>query len=255
MAEEMILESLPWESDESEDSESDEALIEAADSVEDIGERARRRRAMRRGRSNYLVRGRGVRGLNMRGQKTMFPTPLATTAETNRGLATQEVGRRALEERLDRLETRSRVQQKNNSSVSGVVSLAIGIPLAAWGLFKPTKTGGTRLGNWSAEETTRMATLTSAGQLATTGAKLLINGRYHRSGVGIAADAFAAVQLATYAFGSMHKPRKMAIRDKWDVAWTDKDTFEEDSELFVVDLKKSFLVVGPAGATRILRPI
>jgi hypothetical protein len=100
MAEEMI-EDVAWESDEAEDWESDEALAEAEESTEDIGERARRRRRRRR----YYRPGRGVQGITVRGQdgrvrNMPFPTKLATAAETNRGLANQEIARRALEERF-----------------------------------------------------------------------------------------------------------------------------------------------------------
>src|SRR5262245_55500369 len=102
MAEEMMLESVaPWESDgEAEDWESDEAIAEAEDSAEDIGERARRRRYYAGRRRSHYRPGRGVRGIAVRGQDgrtrhVPFPAKLATADETNRGLATQEVGRRA----------------------------------------------------------------------------------------------------------------------------------------------------------------
>ena len=51
-----------------------------------------------------------------------------------------------------------------------------------------------------------MATLASVSQIATTGAKLLVNGRYHRSAVGIAADAFATLQVAGYAIATLYQP-------------------------------------------------
>jgi hypothetical protein len=212
MAEAMI-EDVAWESDEAEDWESDEALAEAEDSAEDIGERARRRRRRRR----YYRPGRGVQGIAVRGQdgrvrNVPFPTKLATAAETNRGLANQEVARRALEERLDRLEARFRVQQKNDSSASGLVTLAIGGGLTAYGVIQAAKkTTGSRLGNWVAEDSTWMATLVSVTQIATSGAKLVINGQYHRSGIGIAADILAAAQIATYAFGSLYKPQEPPV--------------------------------------------
>ena len=216
MAEEMMLDSMPWEGDESFDAydgEAEDAFAEAEDSAEDLGEATRRRQPWQpppRRRYFKPVR-QGVNGMTVRGQdgrarRVAFPAKLATAAETNRGLATQEIGRRALEERLDRLETRSRAQLKNSSSVTGVVSLAIGAPLAAWGLFKPTQTGGSRFSNWANEETTRMASLTSASQLATTGARVLIQGKYPGSRVGMAADLFAAAQLAAFAFGTMNAP-------------------------------------------------
>jgi hypothetical protein len=208
MAEEMMLENLPWESDESEDIESDEAITDAEDSVEDIGERARRR-----GKGHYR-KVRGVRGMVLRGQdgrprNVPFPTKLATTEETNRGLAGQEIARRAVETRLDRVETRFRAQLKKDSATSGLVFLALGVPLTAWGAIKPTQTGSSRLGNWAAEGTTKAAAFASATQLATSGAKLMISGQYLRSGIGVAADVFASAQLAAFAFGSMHKPEQL----------------------------------------------
>ena len=50
-----------------------------------------------------------------------------------------------------------------------------------------------------------MASLASASQLATTGARVLINKSYPR-GISMAADLFAAAQLAAFAFGSMNAP-------------------------------------------------
>src|SRR5258708_37635313 len=99
MPEEMILDSLGPEYDEAEDWESDDAFAEADDSVEDLGERAQRRR----GRNGRYRPGRGVRGMTVRdgdgrARNVAFPARLATAAETNRGLASQEVARRGLEE-------------------------------------------------------------------------------------------------------------------------------------------------------------
>jgi hypothetical protein len=137
-----------------------------------------------------------------------FPARLATAAETNRGLASQEVARRALDERLDRLETKVRVQQKNDASATGIVALLIGGGLSAWGAYEASKRpSGSILGRWADENSTKMAAVTSVSQIAMSGAKLAINGRYHRSGFGIAADAFSAAQLAAFAFGSLYKPR------------------------------------------------
>ncbi len=212
MAEEMILESVPWESDEAEDSESDEAIeaiAEAEDTAEEIGER----RLAQRPRRRWYRPGRGVQGIRMRGPDGMvrqipFPRKLATAAETNRGLARQEVGRRALEGRLDRHETRLRAQQKNDSSVSGVVTLLIGGGLTAWSLIKASQQagGGSLFGNWVSQDTAKMATLASVSQITTTGARWLINGRYHGSGVGMAADAFATVQVAGFAIAWLYQP-------------------------------------------------
>jgi hypothetical protein len=215
MAEEMILENVPWESDEAEDWESDEAvpeadeaMAEAEDTAEDIGEARRRRGRPRR----WYRPGRGVQGLRMRGpdgavRQIAFPRKLATAAETNRSLARQAVRGRALEGQLDRLETRLRAQQKNDSSVSGTVTLLIAGGLTAWGAVAAARqSAGFTIGNWAKEDSTKMATLLSVSQLATSGAGLAFNRRYHRSGFGVAADGFAAAQLAAFAFGTLYQP-------------------------------------------------
>jgi len=223
MADEMMLENVPSESDEAEDWESDEAIAEAEDTAdaEDIGEWRRRSRyppgryPPGRGPGRYPPVVRGIRGMTSRGPEGVrnfrFPAKVATAAETNRGLAKQEVGRRDLEQRLARLENRFRGQQNKDSSASGLVSLAIGVPLAAWGAINPTVTGGSRLENWASQRSTEMATLMSVSQIATSGAKLVINGRYHRSGIGIAADIFAAAQIATFSYASLSKPEDVKI--------------------------------------------
>lgn len=218
MSEEMLLESVPWESDESEDSESDEAFFESEDSAEDYGEARRPRRPRRPTPRNRFVASRGVRGVRIRGadgrvRNLPFPAKLATSAETNRGLASQEVGRRDLEQRLDRIETGIRVQQKKDSATSGVVYLGIGGGLTAWSLIQAGQQAGGRsfLGSWASQNTAQMATLASVTQIATSGAKLLINGRYHGSGVGIVADAVAAVQAAGFAIASLYKPAPLQV--------------------------------------------
>lgn len=211
MSEEMLLESAPWESDESEDSESDEAFAESEDSDEGFGESRSSRRRLRR--RNMLRRTLGVQGVKFRGpdgqvRNLPFPTKLATAAETNRGLASQEIGRRALEQRLDKLESGIRVQQKKDGAVSGSVYLAIGGGLTAWSLFRASQRplGTPFLSSWVSEDTARMATLASTSQLVTSGAKWLINGQYHRSGVGIVADGVSVVQILGFAFGSLYSP-------------------------------------------------
>src|SRR5215470_8837689 len=103
-----------WESDEAEYWESDEAIAESDESAEDIGERVRRRRGSRR----PFQPARGVQGIAVRDQaggvrNLAFPKRLATAAETNRGLANQEMARRELAERLDRLEAKRRKDLKN----------------------------------------------------------------------------------------------------------------------------------------------
>jgi len=214
MAEEMIV-----ESDEAEDWESDEAIAEAEaeDTAEDIGERARRWRGQR-GRPvpvSSFRRMPGVRGIALRRadgtvQNLRFPSRVATAAATNSGLAKQEIARRALGERLDLLEQRLWGQQKKDTSAAGVVTLLVGGGLTAWGVFQASKkTTGSMWGNWANETSSTMAAVTSVSQIATSGAKLAINGRYHRSGFGIAADVFAAAQLAAFAFGSLYLPKPM----------------------------------------------
>src|SRR5262249_24526420 len=143
-----------------------------------------------------------------RARNVAFPARLATTAETNRGLAGQEVARRALEERIDRLEARNRQQLKNSSSISGIVTLLLGGGLTAFSPFKAQQaTGpGSLFNKWADQNTAQIATLSSVSQLATTGAKMLVNGRYHRSGIGIAADAFAAVQITGFTLASLLQP-------------------------------------------------
>lgn len=200
-----MIEDYDWESDESEDWESDEAFAESEDSAEDIGEarRRRRQRGLRpvRGRQGLTVRrpGGGV-------QRVPFPAPLATAAETNRGLA-------KLAERLNRLETRSRVQQNKDGAVTGMVTLAIGGGLAGFGAIQSRKStvSGTAIQKWVAEPSTRTAALVSATQLATSGAKVVIKGRYDKSAIGVTADVFAAALLAAFAFGSLKETRKFKI--------------------------------------------
>jgi hypothetical protein len=206
MAEEMMLENFPFESDEAEDWESDEAFIESDESAEDIGERSSRRRD----RYRRSPRVRGARGMTVQGpngpQRYQFPAKLATAAETNRGLASQEFGQRALAKRMDRLETAVRAQSKNDSSITGIVTLLIGGGLTVWGIIEVSRSGGFTFGKWAGQESTRMASLASVSQLATTGARMAIKGTYQK-GFSTAADAFAGLQLAAFAFGSMYKPR------------------------------------------------
>jgi hypothetical protein len=222
MPEEMI-EDVTWESD-GEDWESDDAIVEADDSAEDIGERTRNRR-----RRRYYRPRRGVQGIAVKSQdgtvrNVQFPTPLATAAETNRGLANQELARRALDERLNRLETRFQVQQKNDSSVSGLVSLLLGGGLVAYGAIEASKLQtGSFIGNWAQQNSTELGSVVSVSQIATSGFKFLINGgRNYRSGIGTAADIFAVAQIATFAigsaFGSLYTPRSFQVVKNKDFA-------------------------------------
>lgn len=241
MAEEMIMESFPMDAYDGEDIESDEAIAEAED-AEDSGEAFRRRRARR---SRYRP-GRGVHGLKIRGNDGMlrnlqFPTKLATAEETNRGLANLEVGRRALEKRLDDVETRGRVQQKRDTTVGGIVALTIGGGLTAWGAINAAKKpAGQRLSAWAKDDLTRMATVASVSQIVTSGAKLAISGKTQRSGVGTAADIFAVAQLATFAFASLYKPgktvRRLAAVDAAELAAIAADpNSAEGDEIYQVD--------------------
>lgn len=186
------------ESFDSEGWDSNEAFAEDYDSAEDIEERLRRHRQ----RGKAFLPGRGVRRIALRGpdgqvKNTMLPTPLATAHETNRGLA-------SLGARLRNLETRSMARQNRDGAVMGLVTLAIGGGLSAYGVFQAGKEGGKGLTfrTWAEEPSTRAAALVSATQLATTGAKLVINGQ-RPSGIGLTADIFAATQLAAFAYGSL----------------------------------------------------
>ena len=204
MAQEMMLEDFPFESDEAEDWETDESFAESDESAEDIGERARRRRNRFQPAARNV---RGVRGVRLRGpngvQNVPFPSKLATVAETKRGLGT-------LEGRLDRIESRVRGQQRNDSSVAGIVTLLLGGGLSVWGAVVASReSSGFTFGHWAKQLPSQMAAMTSVSQIATSGAKLAIHRQYPKSGLGIAADAFAVAQIAAFAFGSLYKPENI----------------------------------------------
>jgi hypothetical protein len=213
-----MIEDIDWETAEAEDWESDETFAESEDSAEDIGERTRRRTPPRR----YYRPGRGVQGMTVRRpgggvQRVPFPAPLATAAETNRGLANQELARRQLSDRLRKIEAKARAQAKRDGSVSGLVTLTIAGSLTTFGVIKAAgQPSGTRLADWAQRDSTRTAAVISAAQLATSGAKFVINGRYHRSGLGIAADIFSIAQLGTFAFASLRGTEDFArpVADK-----------------------------------------
>lgn len=202
-----ITDSYPWESGEA-DWDSDESFAdEIGEDIEDIGEARRKRRQ----RHSPYRRMQGVQGVRLQGQdgrpQTLkFPSNVARVDETNQALARQEMGRRELEEKLTRLERQFGRQLKKDSSITGFVTLVTGGALTAYGAIKAQPdqpdTNDTKLKSWTKNEATRMASLISATQLATSGAKLVINGRYDRSGLGIAADIFAVGQLATFVFGT-----------------------------------------------------
>jgi hypothetical protein len=203
MAEELI-ERVAWESDEA-DTESDEAIMEAEDSVEDIGEASRRRR------KSYYRPSRGVQGIAVPDHegnvhKVQFPARLTTTAETNAAGARHELARRNLEDRLRHLEARSQSALRLDSSISGLVTLLVGGGLATYSAIQAgQQPSGSFAGNMAKQNSATMASLVSAAQIATTGAKLLMRG-YHGSAVGTVADIFAVAQLAVYGYGCMYTP-------------------------------------------------
>jgi hypothetical protein len=199
-----MIESVPWESEEA-DQESEEAIIEAEESSEDY----RRRRKP----SRPFQPGRGVQGITLRNQDgrtrtVQFPAKLATVAETNRGMARQELASRALDGRLDQLEMRFRSAQKKDTATTAVVTLAIAGGLSGVGIWQASKqsTSSSGLANWASQDGTKMAAVASLTQLATSGAKLAFNGRYIRSGFGITADVFSVVQLGLFAYGTFQQP-------------------------------------------------
>src|SRR5215510_4382509 len=100
-----MIENYAWESDEANYWEADEAFDEAEDSAEDYGERERwRRRSGRSSRPVPGVRGMAVRRQDGGIQNLPFPQPLAPVQQTNQKFALQEVARRELAERMNRLE-------------------------------------------------------------------------------------------------------------------------------------------------------
>jgi len=201
-----VMDNIAWESDEAYDTESDEAFSDGEDLGEDFGEAARRRGRERR---NGYKPGRGVGGLSLRNsagdvvQKLQLPGKIPTLAETNAGFKRQELARRALDNQLERLESRIKTQKKHGSTVVGSVTLLLGIPLTGIGLYQASKQpGGVSLANWASAGSTTIAAVTSATQLATTLSKAVVDRHYNQSAVGLAADVFAGVQLAAYLFGT-----------------------------------------------------
>lgn len=217
-----IYETSPYESEEADYSEFEEAAFgdaedetaETAEWEEEMMDEGVRQRRPRPSRFQRLTRRppvvAGVSGIKMKGkdgrpQKLQFPAKLATATETNRGLAAQERGRRALEQRLERLEMGMRGQQRKDAFVSGLVTLSLGVPLTIKGLVEARSASRSprQLSGWASSNSMTMAAVTSASQLATTAARWAAYRKYHRSRVGIAADGFAAAQLAAMFFGKM----------------------------------------------------
>ncbi|MBV9359725.1 MAG: hypothetical protein JO023_29795 [Chloroflexi bacterium] len=262
---------------EGEFAESEEGFDEAEEGAEDLGEAARRRR--RRGQRRYYGRSRpypgygrapgtvnGVGGLRVRGQngqvtRLPFPAPLATAAETRRGLATQEVARRELEDRLSQLEARARRGPSRDASSSGLVTLALGGGLATWGLVEASKSGsGLSLGSWTKQTPTEAALVVSLTQLATSGARIATYHRYARSGFGITGDVAAAGFVLLYAFGALHQPH--TVIDAQDPADIQRQlTSAQPGDRFVIvkagspDYGDEYAVVLTSAGTKVVRKV
>ncbi len=205
-----VLTDSTWERDEAIDTESDEAFDgedAGEDFGEDFGEATRRRSRGRGGRSAYRP-ARGVKGLSLRNQdgqvrNVAFPKKLATVEETNKGLATQDAARRALGDRLERLEGRFKNVSKRDAAIIGTITLGIGLPLTLVGGFQAFNSpqNGSAFRTWADLRKTDAVAVTSATQLLTTTAKYALDSRYHHSRIGVAADIFAILQLGAYAIG------------------------------------------------------
>ena len=97
---------------------------------------------------------------------------------------------------------------RGSSSVGGAVTLLFGGGFSALGAYQASKTQtGSLSARWAGQDFTKMAAAISATRIATSGTKLVINSRYHLSGVGIAADVFSAAQLTIFAIGRLYQPR------------------------------------------------
>jgi hypothetical protein len=113
--------------------------------------------------------------------------------------------------------------------------------------------GESRLQKWIEQDSTKAASLVSATQLATSGAKLVTSGRYHRSRIGIAADIYAAAQLGAFAFGSLRVPaeRPAGAGTKKD-AEARKNAVSIGSVFVTEDDGLAYRVVQGVGDTRLL---
>jgi hypothetical protein len=181
-----------WESD-GEDAGEDLGEDAGEDYGEDFGE-ASRRRGRRRPRTNGV---KGVRVSTPNGVHNMrFPAKLALAKDTNQGFA-------SLSDRLAKAEARFGTQAKREGAVIGSVTLLLGVPLTVAGMVQASRSGGVSLSNWAAQGSSTIGAVTSATQLATTLSKSLIEKRYHDSHIGVAADIYAGLQLAAYAFGRL----------------------------------------------------
>ena len=123
-----------------------------------------------------------------------FPTPVPTAQAMNRAVG-------ALSKRLDRVQGKA-VQQ---ASASGLAILAVSGGLTVWGAAKTleAKEGWPQ---WANRDSTMAAAGISAMQIAYSAATWAVTGRYQRSFSSNAANAFAAAQLAAFAFGKLYTP-------------------------------------------------
>jgi len=196
-----------------------------------------------------------MRGPGGTSQTVRFPAPLATAEQTNRHIATQDAARRALEERLERLETKYRAQMKTDSAITGFATLGIGGILTAYGIFQSASqtANGSRLGDWASRESTHIAAVVSATQLATTLAKVTMRG-YPRSYVHAAADIFSVLQLSAFAFASFYKPGQIRAADDFDAATKDMANVQPGT-LYVVKDTGNVFEVDLVGGARLLRRV
>ena len=254
MAEEMV-ENAPWESEEADYPESEEA-IEAEESGEAYRSRKRKSRPFK---AQQGVKGMTLRSQDGRARTLQFPASLATVSETNRGLATQELGRRELDERLERLEQKFKSQQKKDVATSAVVTLALSGGLSTVGAFQvanevanqgtSSTSTNSALSDWAKKSVTKMATVASLTQLATSGAKLAFNGRYIKSGFGITADVFSVLQLGLFTFGSLQQTPKPSLVELSTTAVdpTKLATYSVGTKVFDITSQKMYLVISTTG--------
>jgi hypothetical protein len=201
-----------------------------------------------------------LRSQDGRARTLQFPASLATVSETNRGLATQELGRRELDERLERLEQKFKSQQKKDVATSALVTLAIGGGLSTVGAFQvanelanqsgtTSSSTNSALSDWAKKSVTKMATVASLTQLATSGAKLAFNGRYIKSGFGITADVFSVLQLGLFTFGSLQQTPKAAVVELSLAAIdpTKLATYSVGTKVFDITSQKMYLVISTTG--------
>ena len=149
-----------------------------------------------------------------------------------------------------------RAQVKNDAAAGGIVALLLGGGLSAFGAYEAAqKPSGFKLGNWAAQDSTRMAALTSVAQIATSGAKLAITGRYHGSKFGLAADAFSAAQLLAFALGRLYTPKPMrAVADLAAlVNEQQNDDLELDTRYVTIDTGDEYETLAAANGDVVFR--